>query len=255
MVDRLSAFFRSVVLACVLAGAAIGTAGAQQKVTQCTNLQFCYCVQQDLLGVIRKHVDDIRMALQVERTKNKAIGYLSVPISSLDGSDFATNVQIAAGIKKAVEARFGSNRVWMLDPADSAWSLPKTAKGADYMLMWTQVLEGLGGTGSDFDFFYFAGPRDVAGFFGLKGTDDMEALARHKNDPGFVKYYALRASTAFSYGAHDEWNIAQALNKKRRGADPAAGLAQQIAIFFDGQAVAPPLYEMSVQAGTTGACP
>ena len=32
------------------------------------------------------------------------------------------------------------------------------ASGADFMYMWTEILEGPTGLGEDFDFFYFGGP-------------------------------------------------------------------------------------------------
>ena len=111
----------------------------------------------------------------------------------------------------------------MLNPGTLDADLPKGG-GADYMLMWTTLLEGPDGLG-DFDFVYFAGPQDFARYFGFDGNADMAKLEayfdkRVKSDPDFAKaveggltkpafrrYYALRASSTVSRGAHDEWNI------------------------------------------------
>ena len=84
---------------------------------------------------------------------------------------------------------------------------------------------------------------------------------RKKTDPDlkvdralFQKYYAFRASVAFSYGSHDEWNIVRAINERRR-ADKEAGLANQLGVFFDGKAVSPEAFETSITAGKSGKCP
>jgi hypothetical protein len=42
----------------------------------------------------------------------------------------------------------------------------------------------------------------------------------------FRDYYALRASVSFSFGSHDEWNIARLVNEHRRGAADF-GIARQ----------------------------
>jgi hypothetical protein len=63
---------------------------------------------------------------------------------------------------------------------------------ADYMYMWTTILEGPNGNGDDFDFFYFAGPSDFAKSFKLPAVLTLEALddyfdARLKDDANFKK--------------------------------------------------------------------
>ena len=63
----------------------------------------------------------------------------------------------------------------------------------------------------------------------------------------------LRASIVFSYGSHDEWNIARILNERRRGAT-AYGLANQISVFYDGRPVVPAAYEQPVATGDVGRC-
>jgi hypothetical protein len=179
------------------------------------------------------------------------IGYLSIPLSTAGGGYDGVNREVAEQIKERLQARFGSASVWILNPGVEG-SLPVSASGADYMYMWTQVLEGRGGFGKDFDSIYFAGPSDFAHFFGLTGRGDaeridiyfdqriatdadlMRAVDAHKlSKQGFRNYYALRASVAFSKGSHDEWNIAHLLNERRR-ASGQFEILNQIAILFDG---------------------
>lgn len=231
--------------------------------------QFCYCVNTDLRELIDQRVVYIRSLVAKEKARRKAIGYISIPLTTVEGSGSyqPVNDEVAGEVKRTVEARFGSKDAWLLNPAASDFSLPKgEANGADYMLMWTQVLEGADRLGNDFDFVYFAGPSDFARYFGLSGRADMEKLGeyydrRKKTDPDlkvdralFQKYYAFRASVAFSYGSHDEWNIVRAINERRR-ADKEAGLANQLGVFFDGKAVSPEAFETSITAGKSGKCP
>jgi hypothetical protein len=140
------------------------------------------------------------------------------------------------------------------------------------MLQWTRVLEGTAGVGEDFDFVYFAGPSDFATALGLTGEADMEKIdalfdRRYASDEGlrkaveqgkvskasFRNYYALRAAISFSYGSHDEWNIVRILNERRRGAT-RRGIADQIAVWFDGRAAVPGAYEQAIAAGDAGRC-
>jgi hypothetical protein len=58
----------------------------------------------------------------------------------------------------------------------------------------------------------------------------------------FVRYYALRASAAYSTGAHDEWNIFVKINRKRP-------LGEQVAMFFDGRPASPVEMEVEVSPG------
>jgi hypothetical protein len=58
---------------------------------------------------------------------------------------------------------------------------------------------------------------------------------------------------AYSYGSHDEWNIARLINVRRRGATDF-GIANQLAIFFDGQPQSPGGYEDPTAPGDTGRC-
>ena len=183
------------------------------------------------------------------------------------GGNFDVNSEVAHSAKAAIEKRLGADFAYVLDP--SATDLPK-AGGADYMLLWTSVLEGTDGLG-DVDFVYFAGPQDFARYFGFDGNNDLAKLdaffdRRVASNPGFAKavdagltkaafrrYYGLRASSTASRGAHDEWNIVRVINERRR-ADPKAGTAGQVAVLFDGRPVAPGELEATVSQGYAGRC-
>ena len=69
----------------------------------------------------------------------------------------------------------------------------------------------------------------------------------------FRNYYALRASIAFSYGSHDEWNILRLINVKRLGGTQF-GVANQIASFYDGRPTPPSAAEQPVSNGYMGRC-
>ena len=242
------------------------TSARAETATECTLAKFCYCVDVALKGVIDQQVAAIRETIGKEKAQGKAIGYMSIPISTLAGSYYGVNVKVGAWVKQRVEGRLGPNDAWILNPGAVQAGLPQSATGADYMLMWTKVLEGKTGLGEDFDFVYFVGPREFGRYFSLDGRGDMEKLdayydAHVNGDPNlgkidkksFREYYTLRASVSFSLGSHDEWNIARAINEARR-ASKDYGLARQLGVFFDGRPVAPGLYETQVAAGTVGAC-
>ena len=268
-------------LACSLLAAitfgAVASASAQAvKSTECTALKLCFCVNNDFKPLIDEKVKLFRATIAEQKAKGKAVGYISVPLSTLGGGYFDVNAEVAAAAKKRVEARFGEGSVWALNPGakEADLSLPSGARGTndDYMLMWTRILEGQSGMGDDFDFVYFVGPSDFAAVFGLTGAGDMDRITsffddRLAKDPGlkrevdrgrvtrntFRNYYALKASVTFSNGAHDEWNIFRQLNERRR-ADSKYGVANQIPMLFDGKSVAPAAAEQAVAPGVSGAC-
>lgn len=244
--------------------------------TQCTAIKLCYCVNDEFLPLIEERVKSLRATIAAERAKGKAIGYFSVPLSTTAGGYFNVNAEVSARAKERIEARFGAEHTWVLNPAmkEADLTAPSGARGGhgEYMLMWTRVLEGANALGEDFDFVYFAGPSDFASFFGLTGQNDMEVLSKYfdkrlAEDAGlrrevdrgrvsktsFRNYYALRASVSFSNGAHDEWNIVRVLNERRR-ADPKFGNAGQLPKLFDGRAVSTGEFENAVAAGSPGAC-
>ena len=256
-------------LAVFVALSAIAGIAAAAKATECTKVGTCYCINDELKDTIRTKVDRFRQTIAEQRKAGKAVGYLSVPLTSAGGGNFNVNKEVAESAKAAVEKRFGAEYVYVLNPGTLDADLPK-GTGADYMLMWTTLLEGIDGTG-DFDFVYFAGPQDFARYFGFDGNNDMgkldaffdkrvtsdaefaKAVQNGLNKVAFRKYYALRASSTVSRGAHDEWNIFRMINEKRRG-DAKVGTPGQIPVLFDGQAGAPPQGETAVSEGYVGKC-
>ncbi len=249
----------------MLAPAAAGMAHAE-TVTACTVDDFCYCVDPGLRDTIDRRIVYIRNLVAAQRAQGKSTGYMSIPLSTVGGGYYGVNVKVAAEVKQHVEDRLGRAAAWLLNPGAPDIALPSTASNADYMLMWTNVLAGRSGLGEDFDFVYFVGPSAFARHFGLDGHGDMEKIdayydALAKTDPGvltvdkkrFREYYALRAAVSFSFGSHDEWNIVRAINERRRNSKDY-GLSKQLPVWFDGQAVAPGLYETPIAAGTAGAC-
>ena len=239
------------------------------KVTECVKIGICYCVNDELKVTIATKIAAFRRMIAEQRNAGKAVGYLSVPLTSTGGGNFNVNREVAESAKAAIERRFGADFIWVLNPAMLDADLPN-GTGSDYMLMWTSVLEGPEGLG-DFDFVVFAGPQDFARYFGFDGNADMAKLdayfdKRVKSDPDFEKavqggltkaafrkYYALRASASVSRGAHDEWNIVRTINERRR-ADGKLGTGNQIPMLFDGRAAAPPESEAAVSEGYVGKC-
>jgi len=241
-------------IATLCAVAAMGVllpgAAAAAKVSECTRLGICYCVNDEVKPTIAARVERFRERIAAERKAGKTIGYLSVPLSPAGGGHFNVNRDVAESVRAAVEKRYGADFVYVLNPATREADLPN-AGGADYMLMWTTLLEGADALG-DFDFVYFVGPQDFARYFGFDGSNDLAKLdayydQRMKTDPEFDKavqggltkaafrrYYGLRASAAVSRGAHDEWNIFRLINDRRR-ADSKLGIPNQVAILFDGR--------------------
>ena len=240
------------------------------KATACTKIAVCYCVNGELKALVETRVAHFRHVLATQHAAGKAVGYMSVPLSTLGGGVFSVNMEVAASARVHIEKRFGAEQVWILNPGVPEASIPN-GSGADYMLMWTTILEGNNGLGEDFDFVYFVGPQDFARYFGLDGVGDMQKIEQYfdkrlKSDPelqkavdngltrsAFRNYYALKASTTFSKGAHDEWNIIRALNERRR-AHERFGIANQLAVLFDGAGVAPAGSEAATSEGYAGKC-
>ena len=187
-----SQFVRSLALAASVAAVLIVPDAAHAApVTACTALNLCYCINSDNRTAIDANIVRIRQMLAEERARGKSIGYLSIPLSPAGGGYFAVNQEIAQQAKDNIERRFGAQSAWMLNPG-AAGNLPAGASGADYMYMWTTVLEGPRGMGEDFDFFYFSGPRDFGRFFALTGDGDFTRIEacfdnRLATDPAFKK--------------------------------------------------------------------
>lgn len=258
----------------VLVGAPHGAMAA--PLTDCSGNGICYCMNSDFKPVIDSQVDKLRGIIAAERAKGRAIGYLSLPLSTLGGSYFDVNAEVGIKTKERVETRLGASSAWVLNPGMREAAIPDVggarAGGAEYMVMWTRVLEGSSGLGDDFDFVYFAGPSDFAAYFGLTGVGDMDRIGafydeRLKTDAGlrrlveqgrvtpiaFRNYYGLRASVSFSLGAHDEWNIVGKINARRR-ADAKFGTGNQLPSLFDGRAVSSAQADAPMSAGYAGSC-
>ena len=246
--------------------ACVQAAPVTAPVTECSVGKICYCISPERKADVLQRVALIRDLIAEQKRQGKLIGYLSTPLSSTGGGYFSINAQAASAEKLRIENRLGSDSAWIVNPGEKAYSLPSGATGADYMYMWTLLLEGESGLGADFDFVNFVGPNAFARFFSLTGENDAGKIGAYydehaKSDPGlakierqeFIRYYALRAATTFSLGAHDEWNLMLAINQRRRES-AKFGVARQIGIFFNDQAVAPALYETGVTAGNAGAC-
>ncbi len=116
-------------------------------VTACTRLDICYCVNTDYSDAIKDNVARVRQLISDKKASGKTIGYLSVPLSPAGGGSFAINTEAADSIVTNTTARLGPRSVWLLNPGAEGGDKMKGASGADYMYMWTQILEGKDGSG------------------------------------------------------------------------------------------------------------
>jgi hypothetical protein len=226
-----------------------------------TILGMKYCADPAFTGVVDTYVQKLRQDVRTARQAGRLVIYMSTPISPRGGGVEKVNIEIAASVKARLEKAFGGG-AWILDPG--AYQMPSVGArppgGGDYMVMFTRVLAGDDGAGRDFDMAHFTGPTDMRAFFGCAGDDLTGCLARwlasrattdadlkrvaDNPDPrrAFLRYYAMRASAAYSSGAHDEWNIFVKINRKRT-------LGDQVAMFFDGRPVSPAEMEMEISPG------
>ncbi len=244
----------------------IGRADAQSctppQVLSTSVVGIKYCANPAFDAVARAQAEKIRQDVRAQRSAGKLVVYASTPISPRGGGVTAVNLEIAASVKTKLEKEYGG-AVWVMDPG--RYQLPdvddKSAGGGDYMVMWTAVLAGDDGLARDFDMIHFTGPNDMRAYFAC-GHDDVSGClsrwidARAARDAkfrqdiadnaaarlAFVRYYAMRASATFSTGAHDEWNIAVRVNKKRR-------LGDQLSMFFDGRPLSPAEMETEIAPG------
>ena len=232
------------------------------KAVVATAVGMKYCADPAFDAVIAAQVQRARQDTRAQRQAGKLVVYASTPISPRGGGHVETNLEIAAAVKSRLEKEYGS-AVWVLDPG--RYQMPdvggKSPGGAEYMVMWTAVLVGEDGMGRDFDKVHFTGPTDMRAFFGC-GRDDVtgcidrwftaraavdDKLRRGvAADPArrqaFLRYYALRASSAYSSGAHDEWNIFVRINRRRP-------LGEQVAVYFDGRPASPAEMETEISPG------
>src|SRR5258708_23331572 len=114
--------------------------GSAATITACTSINLCYCINADNQGAIDANIARVRQLIVDQRTQGKAIGYISVPLSTTGGSYFGVNQDIAKQIKDRIEKRFGRHSVWMLNPGAEG-NLPAAASGPDHLLMSPNILE------------------------------------------------------------------------------------------------------------------
>ena len=244
------------------AGTLVAAECKPPRTPEATVLGMTYCVDPAFAATIATRVQQIRADVRAQRQAGKFIIYASTPISSRGGGNERVNLEVSASVKARLEREYGP-AVWVLDPG--AYQMPpvggRSPGGDEYMLMWAQVLAGDDGAGRDFDLVHFTGPGDMRAFFGCGGDDVTGCIDRYAQsratadgdfrrtvatDPvrrsAFVRYYALRASSAFSKGAHDEWNIVVRINRRR-------ALGEQVAVFFDGRAASPAGMETEISPG------
>jgi hypothetical protein len=246
-------------LACLLPLVAQEKSKAQPRKTV---LGTTFLVDPQFDKLLADNVAKARKAIKEQREQGKLIAYLSVPISARGGGHEATNKAISHFTRARLEVEFGG-RLWVLDPAEFQIAKPegKSPDGGDYLWMWTEILAGVDGKGSDFDMVYFQGPSDVSSFFRHyrgsalvdKVEDYLEVTSQQKGGEAFrkftpaqvrefVRFYALRASVAYSKGAHDEWNLFVKINKKR-------GVGEQIPCYYDGRSLSPAEMETEITPG------
>jgi len=226
-----------------------------------TVLGMKYCANPAFSGVVDTFVQKLRQDVGAARQAGRLVIYMSTPISPRGGGVEKINIEIGAAVKARLERAYGGG-AFILDPG--VYQMPNVGTtspgGSDYMVMWTRVLAGDDGAGRDVDMVHFTGPRNMRTFFGC-GTGDVTGclarwlttraasdadLKRVADDPdtrrAFLRYYAMRASAAYSAGAHDEWNIFVKINRKRT-------LGDQIAMFFDGRPLSPGEMEVEITPG------
>ena len=69
-----------------------GATGAlAARATECTAINICYCVEADFKPAIEANVGKIRKLIAEQKAAGKAIGYMSVPLSTAGGSYFGVN--------------------------------------------------------------------------------------------------------------------------------------------------------------------
>ena len=221
-----------------------------------------YCADPAFTTVIASQIQKLRGDVRAQRQAGKLIIYASTPISPRGGGYVAVNLEVAASVKVKLEKEYGG-MAWVLDPGQ--YQMPdvdaKSAGGGEYMVMFTAALAGEDGSGRDFDMMHFTGPGDMRRFFGCGNENVGGCIARYvasraaadatfrqevadnpQRRQAFLRYYAVRASSAYSTGAHDEWNIVVKINRKRP-------LGEQIAMFFDGRPTSPAEMETEVSPG------
>ena len=138
----------TLVTAAALAGWHSGAHAA--KSTECAKVGICYCVNDDLKPTIAARVERFRQVIADQRKAGKAVGYLSVPLTSTGGGNYNVNKEVAESAKAAIEKRFGADFMYVLNPATPDSNLPNGG-GADYTYTNSggfHLWEGLNGNGT-----------------------------------------------------------------------------------------------------------
>ena len=73
-----------------------GQVGAA-TITACTIVNLCYCINADNQDAIDANIARVRQLINDQRTQGKAIGYISVPLSTTGRSYFGVNQAAPAG--------------------------------------------------------------------------------------------------------------------------------------------------------------
>jgi hypothetical protein len=243
----------------------------RQPCLKTTVLGTRFEVRPEFETTIDEVTSALRSTLKAERSQGKLICYLSIPLSSAGGGYRPINGEVAEHVKNSLQEEFGADKFFVLAPGLAESSLRAVGGvqpgGGEYMYLWTNVLAGEDGLGSDFDVVYFAGRSDFFRYFAIQPPRIVVGLenwmtARAESDAafktaimdapavrrGFITYYATKAGIAFSNGAHDEWNIFVKVNRARAGR-PNLGLSGQIPCYFDRRPLTPPEMEREVQPG------
>src|SRR5258708_13004640 len=80
--------------------------GIDATVTACTSINLCYCINADNQDSINANIARVRQLIVDQRTQGKAVGYISIPLSTTGGSYFGVNQDIAKEITTRLNKRF-----------------------------------------------------------------------------------------------------------------------------------------------------
>ena len=203
------------------------------KVVVVTATAMKYCIDPAFDGLIQDQVRKIRQDIKARQSAGKLIVYASTPISPRGGYT-ATNLDVAASVKAALEKEYGGS-IWVLDPG--RYQRPPLAGrspgGSEYLVMWTAVLAGDDGTAQDFDMVDFTGPSNMRAFFGCGASAIVECIDR---------YITKRAAT-------DETFRQDVADQPARRRDRRRPLSGQVAMYFDGRPLSPGEMETVVSPG------
>src|SRR5258705_13752238 len=105
---------RSAIVLSALAYLACGSPQASAaSVTECTAVNLCYCVNSDLKPTIDANVARVRQLLSDQRRQGKAIGYITIPLSTPPGGYFGVNRELAQKTKAHLETRPRTGSAWV----------------------------------------------------------------------------------------------------------------------------------------------